>query len=155
MGDNAMRAHYDFSKMKGRKNPYLKLLKQPVTIRLDRDTVEYFRGLAEKTGLPYQSLINLYLRDCALQRTQLSFRWAAAGRRTRAGTRRPARDVLEIATASSARAAGYAERSALLPEGYDRWTCGTRGFSTRITGGRTPECWTPACVSPLSSSPGI
>lgn len=79
-----MRAHYDFSKMKGRKNPYLKLLKQPVTIRLDRQTVEYFRGLAEKTGLPYQSLINLYLRDCALQRRQLSFRWAAAGRRTTA-----------------------------------------------------------------------
>lgn len=53
-----MRAHYDFSKMKGRKNPYVKLLKQSVTIRLDRETVEYFKALAEKTGLPYQSLIN-------------------------------------------------------------------------------------------------
>ena len=79
-----MRAHYDFSKMKGRKNPYLKLLKQSVTIRLDRDTVEYFKALAEKTGLPYQSLINLYLRDCAVQRRQPSFRWAAEGRRTSA-----------------------------------------------------------------------
>ena len=77
-----MRAHYDFSKMKGRKNPYLKLLKQSVTIRLDRDAVDYFKALAEKTGLPYQSLINLYLRDCAAQRRQPSFRWTAEGRRT-------------------------------------------------------------------------
>jgi len=75
-----MRAHYDFSKMKGRKNPYLKLLKQSVTIRLDRDTVEYFKALAEKTGLPYQSLINLYLRDCAANRRQPSFRWTRESR---------------------------------------------------------------------------
>ena len=54
-----MRAHYDFSKMKARKNPYVKLLKQPVTLRLDRDTVAYFKDLAAKTGLPYQQLINL------------------------------------------------------------------------------------------------
>jgi predicted DNA binding CopG/RHH family protein len=79
-----MRAHYDFSKMTGRKNPYLKLLKQPVTIRLDRDTVAYFKGLAAKMGLPYQNLINLYLRDCAVHRRQLSFKWAAAGRKTTA-----------------------------------------------------------------------
>jgi hypothetical protein len=59
--------------MKGRKNPYLKLLKQSVTIRLDRDTVEYFKTLAEKTGVPYQSLINLYLRDCAANRRRPSF----------------------------------------------------------------------------------
>jgi uncharacterized protein (DUF4415 family) len=70
--------------MKGRKNPYLKLLKQSVTIRLDKDTVEYFKALAEKTGLPYQSLINLYLRDCATHRRQPSFKWAAEGRRTTA-----------------------------------------------------------------------
>jgi len=79
-----MRAHYDFSKMKARKNPYLKLLKQSVTIRLDRDTVEYFKALAEKTGLPYQSLINLYLRDCAAHRRQLSFAWSPEARRTTA-----------------------------------------------------------------------
>ena len=79
-----MRAHYDFSRMKGRKNPYLKLLKQSVTIRLDRDTVEYFKALAEKTGLPYQSLINLYLRDCAANRRRPSFRWMAEGRPTTA-----------------------------------------------------------------------
>ena len=72
-----MRAHYDFSTMKPRKNPYVKLLKQSVTIRLDRDTVAYFKAMAEKTGLPYQQLINLYLRDCAIQQRQLSMRWAS------------------------------------------------------------------------------
>ena len=72
-----MRAHYDFSKMKSRRNPYVKLLKQSVTIRLDRDTVAYFKALAVKTGLPYQSLINLYLRDCAVHRRRVSLRWAS------------------------------------------------------------------------------
>jgi uncharacterized protein (DUF4415 family) len=57
--------------MKGRKNPYTKYLKQPVTMRLDRDTVSYFKSMAEETGIPYQSLINLYLRDCALNPTTL------------------------------------------------------------------------------------
>ena len=71
-----MRDHYDFSKMKARKNPYVKLLKQPVTIRLDRDTVAYFKTMAARTGLPYQQLINLYLRDCAVQRRELELRWA-------------------------------------------------------------------------------
>lgn len=77
-----MRDHYDFSKMKARRNPYVKLLKQSVTIRLDRDTVQYFKGLAESTGLPYQSLINLYLRDCAANRRKLSFQWQPEGRGT-------------------------------------------------------------------------
>ncbi len=72
-----MREHYDFAKMKGRKNPYVKLLKQPVTIRLDRETVKYFKTMAAKLGLPYQQLINLYLRDCALQQRQLTLRWAS------------------------------------------------------------------------------
>ena len=79
-----MRAHYEFSRMRARKNPYVKLLKQSVTIRLDRETVEYFKALAVKTALPYQSLINLYLRDCALRRKELSLRWALTGRRTTA-----------------------------------------------------------------------
>ena len=70
-----MRAHYDFAKMKARRNPYVKLLKQSVTIRLDRDTVRYFKVLSDKTGLPYQSLINLYLRDCVVHQRRLSFRW--------------------------------------------------------------------------------
>jgi len=72
-----MRRHYDFSKMKARKNPYARLLKQPVTIRLDRETVAYFKSLAVKTGLPYQSLINLYLRDCAVNRRELSVKWVS------------------------------------------------------------------------------
>ncbi len=71
-----MRDHYDFSKMKGRKNPYLKHLKQPVTMRLDRDTIAYFKSLAEEVGIPYQSLINLYLRDCAMNERKLRMKWA-------------------------------------------------------------------------------
>ena len=70
-----MREHYDFSKMKARKNPYARLLKQSVTIRLDRDTVAYFKELATKTGLPYQQLINLYLRDCATRKKELAIQW--------------------------------------------------------------------------------
>ena len=85
-----MRKHYDFSEMKARRNPYVKLLKQSVTIRLDRGTVEYFKGLSAKTGLPYQNLINLYLRDCALSQKELSIRWALAGRRTKRSTSRAA-----------------------------------------------------------------
>jgi uncharacterized protein (DUF4415 family) len=72
-----MRVHYDFSKMKGRKNPYLKHLKQPVTIRLDQDTVAYFKAMADESGLAYQSLINLYLRDCAAQGRKLSLKWVS------------------------------------------------------------------------------
>lgn len=72
-----MRKHYDFSKMKGRKNPYAKQLKQPVTMRLDRDTVAYFKAMAEETGIPYQTLINLYLRDCAINDRKLKMEWAS------------------------------------------------------------------------------
>jgi uncharacterized protein (DUF4415 family) len=72
-----MRKHYDFSKMKGRKNPYAKHLKQPVTMRLDRDTVAYFKAMAEETGIPYQTLINLYLRDCAINDRKLKLEWAS------------------------------------------------------------------------------
>jgi uncharacterized protein (DUF4415 family) len=61
--------------MKSRKNPYAKMLKQPVTLRLDRDSVAYFKKLAVKTGLPYQQLINLYLRDCAVNRRELAMQW--------------------------------------------------------------------------------
>lgn len=72
-----MREHYDFSKMKGRKNPFSKYLKQPVTIRIDRDTVTYFKAMSEEIGIPYQSLINLYLRDCALHERKLQMEWAS------------------------------------------------------------------------------
>jgi uncharacterized protein (DUF4415 family) len=61
-----MRRHYDFSKAK--RNPYARRLKRQVTIRLDRDTIEYFRQLADESGIRYQTLINLYLRECASSR---------------------------------------------------------------------------------------
>ncbi len=70
-----MREHYDFSKMKGKKNPYIKLLKQPVTMRLDRESVEYFKSLSEESGIPYQTLINLYLRDCVTHKRKLDMQW--------------------------------------------------------------------------------
>jgi len=70
-----MREHYDFSKMKGKKNPYTKYLKQPVTMRLDRDSVSYFKSLATEIGIPYQTLINLYLRDCAVNNRKLQMQW--------------------------------------------------------------------------------
>ena len=70
-----MRDHYDFSKMKGKKNPYAKYLKQPVTMRLDKDSVDYFKSLSEESGIPYQTLINLYLRDCASREKKLDLKW--------------------------------------------------------------------------------
>ena len=72
-----MKEEYDLSKMKRRKNPYAKNLKKQITIRLDDDTIKYFKGLATETGLPYQNLINLYLRDCADQHRKLSMKWAS------------------------------------------------------------------------------
>jgi predicted DNA binding CopG/RHH family protein len=71
-----MRKEYDFSKAK--KNPYAGLLKRQVTIRLDDWTVKYFKELAKEAGIPYQTLINLYLRDCATSGRKLSIRWKAA-----------------------------------------------------------------------------
>jgi uncharacterized protein (DUF4415 family) len=70
-----MREHYDFFKMKGKKNPYIKYLKQPVTMRLDKDSIDYFKSLAEESGIPYQTLINLYLRDCAAKERKLDMKW--------------------------------------------------------------------------------
>ena len=72
-----MREHYDFGKMKGKKNPYTKQLKQPITMRVDKPTVAYFKSLAEELGMPYQSLINLYLRDCALHHKKLQIKWVS------------------------------------------------------------------------------
>ena len=70
-----MRKHYDFSK--ARKNPYAAQLKKPVTIRLDEVSISYFKGMAEETGIPYQSLINLYLKDCAATGKRLNLAWKA------------------------------------------------------------------------------
>ena len=72
-----MRKEYDFSKMKGRKNPYAKSLKKQVTLRLGVDVIEYFKQLAKETGIPYQNLVNLYLRECAVSHKRLRFSWAS------------------------------------------------------------------------------
>ena len=58
-----MRAEYDFSD--ARKNPYAKILKRQITINIDNNTIDYFKAQSEHVGIPYQTLINLYLRDCA------------------------------------------------------------------------------------------
>ena len=72
-----MRMYYDFEKMKSEKNPYVKSLKQPITMRLDKATVTYFKTLATDIGMPYQNLINLYLRDCAVHKKRLNLTWAS------------------------------------------------------------------------------
>lgn len=70
-----MKKEYDFSKMKSRKNPYAAKLKKPVTIRLGEDVIDYFKRMAEDSGVPYQSLINLYLRDCVIQHRKVDISW--------------------------------------------------------------------------------
>jgi uncharacterized protein (DUF4415 family) len=70
-----MKKTYDFSK--SIKNPYLSKPKKQLTIRLDEDTIDYFRSLSEESGIPYQSLINLYLRDCATANKKLQLKWAS------------------------------------------------------------------------------
>ena len=74
-----MRKHYDFSNAK--RNPYARRLKQHVTIRLDQDTIKYFRRLSEESGIGYQTLINLYLRECATSGKKLANVWRPADRR--------------------------------------------------------------------------
>ena len=72
-----MKKEYDFSKMQSRKNPYAKKLKKQVTIRMGVDIIDYFKKLANETGIPYQSLINLYLRECVQSRRKPSIKWAS------------------------------------------------------------------------------
>ena len=71
-----MRKQYDFSN--SRKNPYAKALKKQITIRLEERTINYFKKLADETGIPYQTLINLYLRDCATKERKISMTWRKA-----------------------------------------------------------------------------
>ena len=68
-----MRKEYDFSRAK--KNPYARSLKRQVTIRVDENTINYFKGLAQELDVPYQTLINLYLRDCAASSKKPSLQW--------------------------------------------------------------------------------
>ena len=70
-----MKKECDFSKMKGRKNPFASKLKRQVTIRMSDDVIGYFKELAEETGIPYQSLINLYLRDCVANNRKPDLNW--------------------------------------------------------------------------------
>jgi predicted DNA binding CopG/RHH family protein len=71
-----MKKEYDFSKMKELKNPYTGK-KQAVRINLSLEVADYFKGLADETGLPYQKLIDLYLLDCAKKRKKLTMKWVA------------------------------------------------------------------------------
>jgi uncharacterized protein (DUF4415 family) len=68
-----MRSEYDFSKSS--RNPYATQLKKQITIRLDEECINYFKAISEDVGIPYQSLINLYLRDCAASNRKLNIKW--------------------------------------------------------------------------------
>lgn len=68
-----MRDEYDFSNAK--KNPYAKKTKKQITINIDSDAIDYFKGQAERSGIPYQTLINLYLCDCAANSRELQLTW--------------------------------------------------------------------------------
>lgn len=74
-----MRDSYDFSKAK--RNPYAKKLKKQITIRLDAPTIEYFKSIAEESSIPYQTLMNMYLRDCANTGRRLRVEWAQEPKR--------------------------------------------------------------------------
>jgi uncharacterized protein (DUF4415 family) len=68
-----MKTEYDLSTMKKRKNPFAKQLKKQVTIRMGVDVIEYFKNMSVETGIPYQNLINLYLRECVTSQRKLTF----------------------------------------------------------------------------------
>lgn len=68
---------YDLSKLKSRKNPYARKLKKQITLRLDPDVIEYFKAMAAQTDISYQSMINLYLKDCMSTHRKLKMNWSA------------------------------------------------------------------------------
>lgn len=70
-----MKSEYGFSKLDGRKNPYASKLKKQVTIRMGEDVIAYFKAMSEEMCIPYQSLINLYLRDCVAKNRKLDVNW--------------------------------------------------------------------------------
>jgi predicted DNA binding CopG/RHH family protein len=78
-----MRSEYDFSK--SRKNPYASRLKRQITIRLDNMAVDYFKKMAAELGMPYQNLINLFLRDCALEKRRPAIQWVQQASKERVG----------------------------------------------------------------------
>ncbi len=68
-----MRKEYDFSK--SQKNPYAKILKKQITIRIETETIDYFKKLAQESGMPYQNLMNMYLRDCVDTHRKFVYKW--------------------------------------------------------------------------------
>ena len=70
-----MKKEYDISKMKSIKNPYAKYLKKQITIKINDETIKYFKNLAKETGITYQNLINLYLSDCASSQKKIKINW--------------------------------------------------------------------------------
>jgi predicted DNA binding CopG/RHH family protein len=74
-----MRREYDFTK--SRKNPYAKQLKRQITIRIDATSIAYFKQMAAELGMPYQNLINLFLRDCAVQKRRPAIQWTEETRK--------------------------------------------------------------------------
>ena len=76
-----MKKEYDLEKMKFRRNPYASKLKRQVTIRMGDDVIEYFKALSEDSGIPYQTLINLYLKDCVANERELDLSWHSRGAR--------------------------------------------------------------------------
>ncbi len=71
-----MTEEYEIEKLNPRKNPYTKRLKKQVTINIDQEVIDYFKQLSEQSGLPYQTLMNLYLLDCANHKRQLQLTWS-------------------------------------------------------------------------------
>ena len=76
-----MREEYDISRLNPRKNPYAKQLKKQITIKIDSTTIRYFKDLSEESGIPYQTLINMYLKDCADHKRKLQMNWEQAEER--------------------------------------------------------------------------
>ena len=72
-----MKKEYDLSAMKSRPNPYAKRLKKQLTIRMGVDIIAYFKAMSGQTGIPYQNLINLYLRDCVQSERKLQLKWVS------------------------------------------------------------------------------
>ncbi|MBQ7500963.1 MAG: BrnA antitoxin family protein [Clostridia bacterium] len=71
-----MREEYDIKSLNPRKNPYVKKLKKQITINIDNETIDYFKSLSEQNGIPYQTLINMYLTDCAVNKKKPQIMWS-------------------------------------------------------------------------------
>ena len=73
--DSTMREEYDIKNLNPRKNPYSNRLKRPITTNVNNDTIDYFKKKSVQSGIPYQTLINLYLTDCAEKKRELTIEW--------------------------------------------------------------------------------